>query len=77
MTNYKLCLFEVGVLSRDFNVKTPNETTLDFMSVPEEVSITNDLQGGSNMTGTICVLTSHSLSLSYLNHLVSSDDYST
>ena len=58
ITNYKLCLSEVGVLSRDFNVKTPNETTRDFMytgSVPEEVSITNDLQGGSNMTGTICV----------------------
>jgi hypothetical protein len=29
------------------------------------------IQGGSNMTGTICVQTSHSLSRSYLNHLVS------
>jgi hypothetical protein len=28
------------------------------------------IQGGSNMTGTICVYTSHSLSRSYLNHLV-------
>jgi hypothetical protein len=28
------------------------------------------VQGGSNMTGTICVLTCHSLSRSYLNHLV-------
>jgi hypothetical protein len=27
-------------------------------------------QGGSNMTGTVCVKTSHSLSRSYLNHLV-------
>jgi hypothetical protein len=32
----------------------------------------NGIQGGSNMTGTICVYTSHSLSRSYLNHLVSS-----
>ena len=30
----------------------------------------NNVQGGSNMTGTICVYTSHSLSRSYLNHLV-------
>jgi hypothetical protein len=28
------------------------------------------VQGGSNMTGTICVWTSHSLSRSYLNHLL-------
>jgi hypothetical protein len=28
------------------------------------------LQGGSNMTGTVCVYTSHSLSRSCLNHLV-------
>jgi hypothetical protein len=28
------------------------------------------VQGGSNMIGTICVQTSHSLSRSYLNHLV-------
>jgi hypothetical protein len=28
------------------------------------------IEGGTNMTGTICVQTSHSLSRSYLNHLV-------
>jgi hypothetical protein len=28
------------------------------------------IQGGSNMTGTICVKKSHSLSGSYFNHLV-------
>ena len=30
----------------------------------------SNIQGGSNMTGTICLYTSHSLSRSYLNHLV-------
>ena len=35
------------------------------------------IQGGSNITGTICVWTSHSLSRSYLNHLVCGDRLDT
>jgi hypothetical protein len=43
--------------------------TLQQVSAKKQ-AVKKKVQGGSNMTGTICVKTSHSLSRSYLNHTV-------
>jgi hypothetical protein len=51
------------------NNKTRQNITL-YSIISYDVSWHIYVQGGSNMTGTICVQTSHSLSRSYLNHLV-------
>ena len=54
-------------------VPHPRRHIFSFMHGSEKTSMRYrgvSIQGGSNMTGTICVWTSHSLSRSYLNHLV-------
>jgi hypothetical protein len=51
------------------NHKTVKPMGLLTNNAARKAEIKN-VQGGSNMTGTICVKTSHSLSRSYLNHLV-------
>ena len=43
---------------------------MGYKEIKHDRQCTHNVQGGSNMTGTICVQTSHSLSRSHLNHFV-------